>query len=558
MPRPIEALWVKFTDGELTPEESQRLAAELTGDPALKSWALDDLEIAGMLDQLPVQDAEFARRFEERLRTEFDGTDLLQRLAGKLSKSPGWRERRTARRERRRTTPQTARRVKIRKTKVMRARHDLVPDTSRALDTGRPRASARRVWAAAAFLAIATGAILYGWHRLMPRGPAAGEAAPGPARATAAHTAPVYAKLAAVRTVAVRRRTSSFRAGADTNLKPGDEVHTDAGARASLQYPGEETRIDIGEEAVLQIREESGKRIELYAGRIEAAVASQPTGRPMAFSTPQADVIVLGTRFVLSVLPPLEGGGRAETTVLEVREGAVQFTGRSDNRSFVVLPRHMARAEEDGPTVVESLDPPVSDVLFFDDFNAAPLDQWPLGWGKHPAEPMQRSGWVVSRDPKEPGERIIDCALASRGDTAQHAYIPFSPWPAEFEISFRLRPAGSLVRVAGIELEDTAPRVSFAYDAEKRRLSFNRFDQTWQTVQFQTLLLQPGEWSVWRVTVAGRHCALSIDGKARMAGDVPALGTVRAASLVSRGPDSAQYDNVKVARTHGAPKEPRL
>jgi ferric-dicitrate binding protein FerR (iron transport regulator) len=103
----------------------------------------------------------------------------------------------------------------------------------------------------------------------------------------------------------------------DLVLRAGDVVT----GPAVVDYPGERTtlRLAAGAELVLE-PSEPGKRAFLRKGRLSADVAKQ--GSPLVLRTPDADILVLGTKFVLST----HGGA----TQLEVTEGRVRLTQKAD------------------------------------------------------------------------------------------------------------------------------------------------------------------------------------------------------------------------------------
>jgi hypothetical protein len=71
-----------------------------------------------------------------------------------------------------------------------------------------------------------------------------------------------------------------------------------------------------------------GKRVSLETGILDASVARQSANEPMILATPQAEIEVLGTKFRLTVA--------GDSTRLDVYEGRVQLTRRSDGKSVVV------------------------------------------------------------------------------------------------------------------------------------------------------------------------------------------------------------------------------
>ncbi|NQZ59456.1 MAG: FecR domain-containing protein, partial [Lentisphaeraceae bacterium] len=81
--------------------------------------------------------------------------------------------------------------------------------------------------------------------------------------------------------------------------------------------------------ARLSIKVENGqKKLELYSGRLKAHVTKQKAGKPLLINTVNSQVIVLGTRFKLSV--------EEEDTLLEVQRGLVELVRSSDGSSVKV------------------------------------------------------------------------------------------------------------------------------------------------------------------------------------------------------------------------------
>jgi hypothetical protein len=126
---------------------------------------------------------------------------------------------------------------------------------------------------------------------------------------------------------------------ADLKLRPGDELNTQGGVVA-LQYLNEETTLELkyGTSAAFSA-ESSGKQIQLSTGEVRASVVKQPAGQTLRIVTPQAQAIVVGTRFALSV--------RGDVTRLEVTEGCVRLA-RENGESLDVTAGRIALATADG------------------------------------------------------------------------------------------------------------------------------------------------------------------------------------------------------------------
>jgi hypothetical protein len=135
--------------------------------------------------------------------------------------------------------------------------------------------------------------------------------------------------------------------GAGQALLSGQGLQTGRESRAVIRYP-DGTRIELGAGgtiSLIRIRRgdpaAAGKGVFVVEGVLTADVTKQPAGRPMVLATPQAEIQVLGTRFVASVEPA--------ATQVEVREGRVRLTRLSDASSVEVAPGQFAVAAEKVP-----------------------------------------------------------------------------------------------------------------------------------------------------------------------------------------------------------------
>jgi ferric-dicitrate binding protein FerR (iron transport regulator) len=105
------------------------------------------------------------------------------------------------------------------------------------------------------------------------------------------------------------------------------------GPRSSLvvDFP-DHTRLEITGDTIVSSltdkKDKSRKLVALDQGTLSADVSKQPAGKSMILRTPQAEVGVLGTRFLLAA--------EKESTRLQVEEGAVNFTRHEDKKSIVV------------------------------------------------------------------------------------------------------------------------------------------------------------------------------------------------------------------------------
>lgn len=166
-------------------------------------------------------------------------------------------------------------------------------------------------------------------------------------------------------------------------------------SRAVLAYP-DGTRLELGPDTA--VREltagAGGKRLTLDQGELAAAVTRQPPGRPMIVGTPHAEARVLGTTLKLEVLR-----GKLEWTRLDVTEGKVRLTRRSDGRHVDVRRGQVAVAREGTRLAARALPA----VLLTEDFDRG-------RWG--PA-------WTVTGDPRSTLTWKVEGGYLSRPFTQQ-------------------------------------------------------------------------------------------------------------------------------------------
>jgi hypothetical protein len=125
-----------------------------------------------------------------------------------------------------------------------------------------------------------------------------------------------------------------------------------AGSLAALRCP-DGTWIELGADTTVKdmaaAAGDTSKagRLAVEAGTLRAQVTPRAADRPLVFTTPHADAVVLGTRLALSVKP--------ESTRLEVREGRVLMTRRGDGSETEVESGQFAVAAAGTPLKPGSL-----------------------------------------------------------------------------------------------------------------------------------------------------------------------------------------------------------
>jgi ferric-dicitrate binding protein FerR (iron transport regulator) len=133
---------------------------------------------------------------------------------------------------------------------------------------------------------------------------------------------------------------------AGARLDAGQDVDTNRG-RLVLRYD-DGTRLDLGARTALRDLG-SDKTMTLLRGTLSADVTRQREGKSMIIRTPQAEAIVVGTRFTMAVRP--------ESTRLEVSEGRVLLVRLSDRKSAEVVSGHFAVAAPGAAPVVLAFAP---------------------------------------------------------------------------------------------------------------------------------------------------------------------------------------------------------
>lgn len=322
-------------------------------------------------------------------------------------------------------------------------------------------------------------------------------------------------------------------------LERGDSLDTRSGrARIELEGVGS---VCCNRNTWLAFNE-SGCR--LHKGEVCCDLAGKKV-KTMRFEVASASGVVrhLGTRFSVKVTP-------AGTTVT-VADGRVEVEnekGRAEVEGGFQLRVRKGR-KPDRPRKVDAerllawaVWGAIAEV-FSDDFNDSPLGRWPKGWARHRTEAAKRSGFLVLEDRARPREHFIGCPDPP-ARTTQHAFIPLGEWPERFAVSFRMRPSGRRNTRAGVQFEDGREHPSFEYDAAA---SVFRIDWPRGAVLKKvSLRLAPNVWHEWRISVEGRRYSVAVDGKRLMDIELADFGPVTRASLVSRGLDAAQYDDVEV------------
>jgi hypothetical protein len=127
-------------------------------------------------------------------------------------------------------------------------------------------------------------------------------------------------------------------------IRAGAALETAAGALALVRLP-DGTLLSVAAESRIEFP--GPGRIDLARGSVLARVAPQPRGSTLTFATAHAEAAVLGTALSLSTSPA--------GTRLEVSEGKVRFTRRSDGMSLDVPGGRWAEAGQGLPWQTKAL-----------------------------------------------------------------------------------------------------------------------------------------------------------------------------------------------------------
>lgn len=125
------------------------------------------------------------------------------------------------------------------------------------------------------------------------------------------------------------------------HLLPTQGLMTGGGdSRLVVRFP-DRTRLELGPETELgDVKIDSGKRLWVAKGMLQAQVSQQPKGQPMIFATPHGEAKVVGTALRLYVDSESKKGTR-----LEVDEGKVELRSLS-GKTVLVEAGHCAVAAE--------------------------------------------------------------------------------------------------------------------------------------------------------------------------------------------------------------------
>jgi hypothetical protein len=349
-----------------------------------------------------------------------------------------------------------------------------------------------------------------------------------PAAATQVQVATIDHVGGTVLVLSGDRKTPAKSGGA---ISAGDGIDVGPAAFATILYP-DGTRLDlvpgtrVGEFGERAEKEGAGKWIRLDRGAITAQVAKQKPGQPLVLQTPQGDARVVGT--TLRLLADLR------RSLLEVEEGKVELKNPT-GKTVTVDAGH-------GAATSDLVSKPLQKTLFADTFESSPRNQWPKGWIKAPTpDKAQRSSYVVIEDS---GKHYMGCVGTPPAWT-QHAAVPWDDWGAVGRIEFKLRAAGPRNTRAGMLIGSAVGEFFLEYDASTSMVKVEAGNRVIQQVPIR---IAAGTWMDWSIQIERDRLHLSIDRKPVLDVDLKEYGPLQGALMVSRGEDSAHFDDFKLLR----------
>lgn len=306
-----------------------------------------------------------------------------------------------------------------------------------------------------------------------------------------------------------------------SELFAGQTLTIGAG-RATIVYP-DSTKLRIDEQSEVSFGE-NGKRIELKRGRLLADVARQPKGQPVTLATPHAEIEVLGTRFALLCM--------AESTRIDVEEGAVRFARASDGRSIRVTTGNFATAPG-----TPFLARPIPAILFQENFNAFGGEKPPAGW-----EAPERASFAVV-DSK--GEKVLVPGQLNR---PVRIGIPWRIDRESYAVQMRFRFGERRIQRLGLQFDHGGLSIEVDPEQNQARLAVVEPEKEPQVLAHKAVSLKGGSWHAWRVEVRGRKIRLLVDGGEVLSHEAPALEDASRVSLVGRGANGFECDDVQILR----------
>jgi WD40 repeat protein len=284
-----------YRDGEIAEADAARLAAAIRGGGELADRVESELEMAGLVALAldPADDESLVRGIQERFRAESQADAFVRNWQHKV-----------------------------------------------AATQAPTRKSAGWMWIAATAAALLVGIAGTWMFGFAPAG-----------------EVPLARIVEVEGEAEITGASGSTAALANAPLLAGQSLQTRGEESSAVILYADGTRLALGADSTVSLfsandsnessQAAAGKRVVLSEGFLTADVAPQPAGQPMVLTTPQAELVVLGTRFNLS--------GGSEATYVETDEGSVRVTRKSDGQSVQVDGGFATSVTAAAPLVAQSL-----------------------------------------------------------------------------------------------------------------------------------------------------------------------------------------------------------
>ena len=156
--------------------------------------------------------------------------------------------------------------------------------------------------------------------------------------------------IVVVATLEKAEKASLLVKGERAPAKAGQEIlegqGVEADGPAAIKFP-DGSRLELRAKTMIrEISIKGGKTIDVAKGLLVAHIAEQPADRPMMFTTPQTEIRILGTAFLLSVDPESDGA-----TQIDVTEGKVRVKRLADGKTVDVAKGHLVAVAKGAGTL---------------------------------------------------------------------------------------------------------------------------------------------------------------------------------------------------------------
>ena len=193
-----------------------------------------------------------------------------------------------------------------------------------------------------------------------------------------------------------RSKSDKPRAKKNDPVPVGVDVETPGASSLAFLRFDDNTWVEVGGNSSFRETAGSnapgGRRVFLKEGTLSSHIEKQPDGRPMVFSTPNAEAMILGTTVRLTV-----GHDTKLGTTLEVKEGKVLLTRLLDKKSVEVVSGQFAVAASSAADMAPQKSFPDEVLVKFGPSDVPLKPGWVLDSGEE-FDAVRGYGWLGPRD----------------------------------------------------------------------------------------------------------------------------------------------------------------